>query len=155
VRIPVDQLLAGVSRTLLEEVLPELGSRRARGRLYACIDVLHNLERRVEPARAPLEEEARSIEAALRAAATRLAELGERERAATFESALAGWPDAPAQVRVEQARDALSRAFEALAAAPPAVGDAVRPLLGGHLAAQAIRDVSVLQATLLEEISRG
>jgi hypothetical protein len=33
--------------------------------------------------------------------------------------------------------------------------DALRPILGGHLAAQAVRDLGRLQPSLLEEISRG
>jgi hypothetical protein len=154
--LPVDLLLAGTARTLLEEVLPHLADRRARGQLYACVDVLRNLERRVEPAAAPLEEEAHSAETALAAAASRLAELGEAGLAARFRDDPAAWPAGPAAARAEAARAALSRAFVELRDAPDAAAQAVRPLLGGHLAAQAVRALSRLApGSLLEEISRG
>jgi hypothetical protein len=153
--IPVERLLAGVSKALLEQVLPHVAPRAARGQLYAAVDVLRNLERRLEWARAPREAEAASIEAALRGAAKRLRGAGDADRAERLEGAIAGWP-AEAEGRVEAARAALADAFEALAGAPPAFAEAARPLLGGHLAAQAVRDLAPLaQDSLLEEISRG
>jgi hypothetical protein len=154
-RIEVERLLAGVSKTLLEQVLPHVGPRAARGQLYAAVDVLRNLERRVEWARAPLEAETASIEAALRAAAARLRAAQAAALAARLEEPIDAWP-APAEERVAAARDALGAAFAALADAPPALADAVRALLGSHLAAQAVRDLAPLAPTsLLEEISRG
>jgi hypothetical protein len=154
--IPVERLLAGVSKALLEQVLPHVTPRAARGQLYAAVDVLRNLERRLEWARAPLEAETASIEAALRAAAEQLradaAGLAER-----LEAAPASWPAGDPAARVAAARATLAEAFDALAAAPPsAAAAAARPVLGGHLAAQAVRDLAPLaQGTLLEEISRG
>jgi hypothetical protein len=154
-RIPVERLLAAVSTTLLEQVLPHVESRAARGQLYAAVDVLRNLERRLEWTRGPIEAETASIEAALRGAAEQLRAAGEAALAARLADPIAGWPAAPEE-RVEAARAALGAAFAALAEAPPAAADAARPLLGGHLAAQSIRDIVPLaQGSLLEEISRG
>ena len=65
-------------------------------------------------------------------------------------------PPAPAPARVAALRaDRCVDAFARLDALPAARADALRPLLGGHLAAQAVRDVLRLQGSLLEEISRG
>lgn len=155
--ISVERLLAGVSRTLLEEVLPHLGPRAARGQLYAAVDVLRNLERRLEWARAPRLAEAESIASALRAAAAPLRAAGAAALAARWEAAPAAWPgeDEPT-ARAEAARATLAAAFAALAEAPAAAAEAARPLLGAHLAAQAVRDLAPLaQGSLLEEISRG
>jgi hypothetical protein len=154
-RIPVELLLAGVSRTLLEQVLPHVEARAARGQLYAAVEVLRNLERRVEWAQAPLVAEAASIEAALRAAAQRLRAEGADALAARLADPIGAWPPDP-EPRVAAARAALGAAFAALAEAPPALAAAAAPLLGGHLAAQAVRDLAPLaQGTLLEEVSRG
>jgi hypothetical protein len=155
-RIPVETLLAGVSRTLLQHVLPQVADRAARGQLYAAVDVLRNLERRVEWAHAPREAEAASIEAALRAASERLRASGADALAARLAAQVDAWPAGPAAERALAARAALADAFAALADAPAAAADAVRPLLGGHLAAQAVRELALLsQQSLLEEISRG
>jgi hypothetical protein len=155
VRIPVDTLLNGVSRTLLEQVLPHVASRSARGQLYAAVDVLRNAAKRLEWAAAPLAVEAESAEAALRTAAARLREAGAAAPAGRIEAHLDAWPAAPAGARAEAAREALAHAFAELDAVPPALGDAIRPILGGHLAAHAVRALALLQPSLLEEISRG
>ena len=63
--IPPEELLDGAVATLLESVLPALGTRFARGQLYAVVDVLRNLRDRVEPRCAALAAEAASAEAAL------------------------------------------------------------------------------------------
>jgi hypothetical protein len=151
-RIPPERLLAGIARTLVEEVLPHVEPRRARGQLYACVDVLRNLERRVEPARAPLEAEAASIEAALGGAAKALRAVADDARAAPIEAALGGWPSAPTE-RAAAARAALCEALEQLAGCELAT---LRAALGGHLARQALRDLAPLApGSLLEEISHG
>jgi len=153
--IPVERLLAGVSQALLEQVLPHVESRAARAQLYAAVEVLRNLERRIEWTREPLEVEAGSIESALRGAAGHLRGAGEAALSARLEGPIAGWPADPVE-RLAAARAALADAFAALADAPPAAAEAVRPLLGGHLAAQAVRDLAPLsQGFALEEISRG
>jgi hypothetical protein len=153
-RISVDLLLEGVARTLLEQVLPQLASRPARGQLFAAIDVLRNLARRVEPAQAPLAEEARSAEGALRGAADALRTNSAAALAARIEERIAAWP-ASVPARVVAARETLSQAFEWLDEAPAAAAAVAAPLLGGHLAAQALRALALLQPSMLEEISRG
>lgn len=154
-RIPVETLLNGVSRTLLEQVLPHVASRPARGQLYAAVDVLRNAAKRLDWSSAPLETEAQSAEGALRTAAARLREAGAVELAERIETRLPTWPAAPASARAVAARAELARVFEELEALPAGVADAVRPILGGHLAAQAVRALALLQPSLLEEISRG
>jgi len=154
-RIPAETLLNGVARTLLEQVLPHVQSRAARGQLYAAVDVLRNAARRLDWASAPLASEADSAEAALRSAAARLREAGEPALADRIDARLDAWPAAPAGRRAEAAREALSQTFVELVAVPPALAEAIRPILGGHLAAQAVRALSLLQPSLLEEISRG
>ena len=154
-RIPAEALLNGVSRTLLEQVLPHVASRTARGQLYAAIDVLRNAAKRLDWASETFETEARSAEAALRAAAARLREGDASDVAARVEGRIAGWPAAPSAARAHAARDELARVFEEFDALPAELADAVRPILGGHLAAQAVRALALLQPSLLEEISRG
>jgi len=152
-RVSPQALVAGVVRALQEQVLPHVASKTARGQLWAAIDVLRNLSGRVEPARAPLEEEARSAETALRAlveqARTRAAPLADE-----ITSRLDALPE-PIGARVASLRALLRDAFERLDALPTERGDALRALLGGHLAMQAVRDLAQLQPSLLDEISRG
>lgn len=154
-RVSPKALLDGVVRALQEQVLPHLESRTARGQLWAAIDVLRNLAGRIEASVAAFEEEARSAEAALHALAREARAAGVARLPAEIEAGVAALPAAPAGDRVAALRALLRDVFERLDALPPAQGDALRPLLGGHLAAQAVRDVLRLQGSLLEEISRG
>lgn len=154
-RVSPKALLDGVVRALQEQVLPNLASRAARGQLWAAIDVLRNLAGRIEASVAAFEEEARSAEGALGALAREAHATGVASLAVAIDTALAAAPPAPAAERVEALRAILRDAFERLDALPAARADALRPLLGGHLAAQAVRDVLRLQGSLLEEISRG
>jgi hypothetical protein len=154
-RISPKALLDGVVRALQEQVLPHVDSRTARGQLWAAIDVLRNLAGRIEACVAAFEEEARSAESALHALARESRAAGVSRLPAAIEAGIAALPAAPAGDRVAAVRALLRDVFEQLDALPPAQGDALRPLLGGHLAAQAVRDVLRLQGSLLEEISRG
>ena len=154
-RVSPQTLLEGVVRTLHDQVLPHLESRPARGQLWAAIDVLRNLGGRIEPAVAALEEEARSAADALGTLAVRLRDVGEAAFATGIERRLAEAPAEPASAHTDALRAALVDAFARLDALPAERADALRPLLGGHLAAQAVRDLSRLQPSLLEEISRG
>ena len=154
-RISPQTLLEGVERSLHDQVLPHLESRTARGQLWAAIDVLRNLGGRIEPAVAALEEEARSAANALGTLAVRLRDAGEVASAAEIERQLAEAPAEPANARTAALRAALVDAFARLDALPVESADALRPILGGHLAAQAVRDLARLQPSLLEEISRG
>jgi hypothetical protein len=149
-RVSPQALVAGVVRALQEQVLPQLASRTARGQLWAAIDVLRNLSARIEPATAPLEEEARSAETALRS----LARQAPAALATEIEARLAEAPAAPG-ARVETLRALLRDVFERLDALGEERAAALRPLLGGHLAAQVIRDLSRFQGSLLDEISKG
>jgi hypothetical protein len=155
-RLSVARLLEGVSQTLLEDVLPQVTDRPARGRLYAAVDVLRNLEKRVQWLEAPLAAEVESAGAALHAVAAGLREGGAPELATRLDAASGAWPGAPAEARAAAARAGRGAAFAVLAEAPPPLAAALRPLLGGHLAAQAVRDLALLApGSLLEEISRG
>ena len=154
-RISPQTLLEGVVRSLHDQVLPHLESRTARGQLWAAIDVLRNLGGRIEPAVAALEEEARSAANSLGMLALQLRDAGEAASAAEIERQLAEAPAEPANARSEALRAALVDAFARLDALPVERADALRPILGGHLAAQAVRDLARLQPSLLEEISRG
>jgi hypothetical protein len=154
-RVSPKALLDGVVRALQEQVLPHVDSRTARGQLWAAIDVLRNLAGRVEISTAAFEEEARSAEGALGALAREAHATGAGPLAAAIDAALATAPPAPAPARVAALREILRDAFARLDTLPAAQADALRPLLGGHLAAQAVRDVLRLQGSLLEEISRG
>ena len=154
-RVSPQTLLEGVVRSLHDQVLPHLESRPARGQLWAAIDVLRNLGGRIEPAVAALEEEARSAANALGTLAGRLRDAGEATFAAEIERQLAAAPAEPGDARTQAMRAALVGAFARLDTLPAESADALRPILGGHLAAQAVRDVSRLQPSLLEEISRG
>ena len=153
-RVAPQSLIEGVVRALHEQVLPHVDSRVARGQLWAAIDVLRNLAARVELAAEPLEAEATS-------AATALAALADQVRgddaafAADVARQIADAPAAPASARADALRTAFAGALARLDALPPARADALRPILGGHLAAQAVRDLARLQPSLLEEISRG
>lgn len=151
-RVSPQALIDGVARSLHEQVLPHVDSRPARGQLWAVIDVLRNLSGRVEFAIAPLEEEALSAASVLATLVARLRDAGLEAPAAAIEARVAA---APASAHTDALRDALVAAFAELDALPTATADALRPILGGHLAAQAVRALANLQPSLLEEISRG
>src|SRR5207244_2187595 len=91
--VPIEVLIDGVVRTLIESVLPDVGGRFARGQLYAAVDVLRNLRDRVDAKVALDEAEASSAAVALERAIASLP------------------PDAAAPLRV---------ALDHAAAAPPA-----------------------------------
>jgi hypothetical protein len=157
VRIPPETLVDGCVQTLQERVLPALASKYARGQLYAVVDVLRNLRDRIEEKSALLAAEAESAAAALARAAVALRAGGADAAAvgAQISAAIAAAPAGP----LERRRDALNEVFvQALAGldalAEPAA-EAAHAALGGHLAAQAVRDLMVLKPSMLEEISRG
>ena len=155
--IPPEELLDGAVATLLEAVLPALGTRFARSQLYAVVDVLRNLRDRVEPRCAGLAAEAASAEAALRRAAEALRPTAPAA-AESLSRGLDALPAAPIAARLEALGPALVAAFETLESLPPAAAEAAvlaRSALAGHLAAQALRDLAPLKPSLLAEISRG
>jgi hypothetical protein len=154
VLIPPEALIDGCMRTLLESVLPDVGSRFARGQLYAVADVLRNLRDRVEPKASLAEAESKSAADALAAAIAALSEAGAGEAAARLRSAAAAAP-ASAVARAAALESAVTLAFEALEAVPPAAGEAARRALVAHLVQQTLRDVAQLKPSLLNEISKG
>ena len=154
-RVSPQILIDGVARTLHEQVLPHVASRSARGQLWAVIDVLRNLSGRVEPVVAALEVESDSASGALGTLAARLRDAGHEALATATEARVAAAPAAPASARNDALRAALVAAFADLDALPADAADSLRPILGGHLAAQAVRGLANLQPSLLDEISRG
>ena len=154
-RIAPQTLIEGVVRTLHEQVIPHVESGTARGQLWAAIDVLRNLGGRIEAAIAPQQEESRSATAALTTLAARLRDAGEDLLAAEIERQIADAPAVPVAAQVEALRATLGFAFAQLDTLAAERADALRPILGGHLAAQGVRGLAALQPSLLEEISRG
>jgi len=156
-RIPPEELVDGCVRTLQERVLPALSSRFARGQLYAVIDVLRNLRDRVEEKSALLKAEADSAADALARASEALRAGSAAATAAAEEiaAAVAAAPADPLASRRGALNEAFVRALERIDALSEPSADAAHAALGGHLAAQAIRDIVTLKPSLLEEISRG
>ena len=148
-RIPLERLIDGVVETLRTAVAPAVGSRYARGQLFAAVDVLANLRDRIEEKAALLDAEAASAEAAVAAAADAL-----RAAGLAPPPAVAPADDGPAG-RAVAARAALVQAIERLASAPPDVAAPALAAIGGHLAGQALRDLQTFKVSLLNEISKG
>ena len=146
--IPLETLLDGLVRTLTESVLPDVGSRFARGQLYATIDVLRNLRDRIEPKAALLADEAESAAAALERVA---AVLDDRP----LHDALAAAARAPLDARVVALRAALVDVLARIDALPDERAREARAAVNAHLAAQAMRDLAVVKPSLLSEISKG
>ncbi|MFI5216011.1 MAG: hypothetical protein ACHQ3O_05655 [Candidatus Limnocylindria bacterium] len=150
--IPIERLIDGCLHTLREEVLPEVASRAVRGRVWAVLDVLHNLRDRIEESRAPAETEAESAADALRRLAAARREGADPEGAARLEQALAAAPEGPPGARAAALRAALA---DAIAARPEGLAPPERDALRAHLAAQSLRDLAPLKPSLLAEISKG
>src|SRR5207249_10188857 len=131
--VPIEMLIDGVVRTLVEAVLPDVSSRFARGQLYAAVDVLRNLRDRVDVKTALLEAEATS-------AATALERVVAATRAARVAEALAAAPEAPLEDRVVALRAALVTALEVIDALAPDPAESARAAVAEHLAAQTLRD---------------
>ena len=146
--IPLETLLDGLVRTLTESVLPDVGSRFARGQLYAVVDVLRNLRDRIEPRADLLAAEAESAAAALERAAAVL-------DAQPLREALAAAAGVPLATRVVALRAALVDALGRIDALPDDRAREARAALNAHLAAQAMRDLMVVKPSLLSEISKG
>ena len=151
--IPLERLIDGCLQTLREEVLPEVASRAVRGRVWAVLDVLHNLRDRIEEKRAPAETEAQSAEEALLRLAAALRAGPDPEGAADIERALAAAPEGPPAARACGAARGCWRARSRRG--PRGSAEAERDALRAHLAAQAVRDLALLKPSLLAEISKG
>jgi hypothetical protein len=146
--IPLETLLDGLERTLTASVLPDVGSRFARGQLYAVVDVLRNLRDRIEPKAELLAAEAESAAAALERVAAVL-------DAQPLREALAAAAGVPLATRVVALRAALVDALGRIDALPDDRAREARAAVNAHLAAQAMRDLAVVKPSLLSEISKG
>lgn len=153
--VPVDTLIAGVVHTLKTHVLPEVGTGFARGQLFAVIDVLQNLENRVEEKAELHAMEADSAAAALARVVAVLRAGGQPAAAAAVAGDLAAVPAEPPHARTAAVRAAVLRALERLGDLPAPVADAARTALGEYLGVQATRDVALLKPSLLNAISKG
>ena len=153
--IPIERLVDGLVQTLLEHVLPDVGSRYARGQLYAVVDVLRNLCDRIDERPALLEAEATSAESALLSAASSLRTGPGAEAAARIEAALAAAPASPLAERLAALRGAVVLALHAIDDLPPESAEPARVTLSTHLGSQALREVTLLKPSLLAEISGG
>ena len=153
--IPVETLIDGCMRTLSEDVLPNVDSRFARGRLYAVMDVLNNMRDRIEQKASLLAAESDSASAALEQIAAALREAGHEQQARGVEAALGAAPADPPAERAAALRRALVSAIDALYDLPSEMPEAARAALGAHLGPQAVRDVITLKPSLLSEISKG
>jgi hypothetical protein len=153
--IPVETLIDGCMRTLREDVLPNVESRFARGRLYAVMDVLNNMRDRVERKASLLATESDSASTALEQITAALREAGHEQQARGIEEALGAAPADPPAERTAALRGALVAAIDALYDLPTEMPEAARDALGAHLGPQAVRDVLTLKPSLLSEISKG
>jgi hypothetical protein len=156
--VPVEQLIDGVVLALREEVLPAVTSARARGRLWAALDVLNNLRDRVEPKAWLLAAEAESAAEALEACAAALRRAEHPADADAVASDLAAAPTLAGGAGIGERATALrvlvARALRRLDVLGDEASSARAPL-ESHLASQALRDVMMVKPSLLTEISKG
>jgi hypothetical protein len=157
VRLPPALLLAGVARTLEDDVLPALADRAVRGRVYAALEVLANVQDLVEWKAEVREEELASAAAALAECARRLDAIGRGAEATRLRDAVA------AAARLGD-REARGHALEVALVEALRVGDDARDQPGivdaltavrAHLVNQALRDLLRTQRPLLDRISQG
>ncbi len=149
--IPVERLVDGIVATLRDAVMPDVGTRFARGQLYAVLDVLQNLRDRIEPKAELVTMEADSAATAL----ARVVDALGRERAATVAQVLDATAAEPPASRVMALRAAVVAALALVADGTDDAAATARAALGEHLAAQALRDVALLKPSLLQEMSKG
>jgi hypothetical protein len=152
VLIPLERLIDGCMQTLRDEVLPEVASRAVRGRVWAVLDVLHNLRDRIEEKAAPAAAEIASAQETLGRLAQARRAAGDGDGAAAIERALGQAPAEPAIARAAALRAVLA---DAIGARPQPPSPAEEEALRAHLAPQALRDLALLKPPLLAEISKG
>jgi len=153
--IPLEELVDGLVRTLTEVVLPDVGTRFARGQVYAVVDVLRNLRDRIEERAEILLAEADAAASALAGAATALRAAGAPAAAERIDRTLATAVDLPAAPRVAALRAAVVATLETVDGLATRTGEPARRALGAYLVAQAMTDVTRSKPSLLGEISRG
>jgi hypothetical protein len=156
-RLPPAVILAGVARTLEEDVLPAVESRAARGLVFTALEVLANLQDLVEWRVDVREEELATAAAALGEAAARFEECGLAADAARVRDAVAA-----AECLADRAArgHALDAALEDVFVVAdrererPGI-DAAHAAVRVHIVNQTIRDVMRAQRPLLNRISQG
>ncbi len=157
-RLPPATLLAGVARTLEDDVLPAVGDRSVRGLVFAAIEVLANVQDLVAWRPEVRDEELASAAAALTDVAARFEALGLRDAADEIRRACSA-ADAIADVEERGAAldAALGRALVLSDEARGSAGDADAALapVRTHLVNQALRDLFRIQRPLLNRISQG
>ena len=150
-------ILAGVARTLEEDVLPAIGDRAARGLVFTALELLANVQDLVEWRAEVREEELASAATALGEAAARLDDVGLAADAARVR-------DAVAAVARDGDREARGRALDAALEDVLVVADreharagidAVHAAVRVHLVNQIVRDLMRAQRPLLDRISQG
>jgi hypothetical protein len=153
--LSIEQLMDGALATLRDEVLPNLESARARGRLYCVLDLLGNLRDRIGFRESMFLDETRSATEAIESFRVALIDRGLVSEARGVEAAVTATATAVSpQERTEAMRAIVTRCIRI--AADAAVGDrALFAPLEKHLCDQAIRDVILLKPTQLNELSRG
>jgi hypothetical protein len=156
-RLPPAVVLAGVARTLEEDVLPAVASRAARGLVFTALEMLANVQDLVEWRTDVREEELASAAAALGEAAAHLQRVGLVADAARVRDAVTA-----ADRLVD--REARGRALDAALEDVFIVADRERKRPGieaahaavrAHVVNQAVRDVMRAQRPLLNRISQG
>lgn len=153
--IPVETLIGGVIHTLKTDVLSAVQPGFARGQLFAALDVLQNLQDRVEEKAELHTVEADSAHAALTKVVAVLRDAGATDVLAQVEVTITGAPAAPPHARSAGLRAALVQTLDALEGLPAETANAARAAIGEHLAVQAMRDVANLKPSMLNEISKG
>jgi hypothetical protein len=156
-RLPPALVLAGVARTLEEDVLPAVGDRAARGLVFTAIEVLANVQDLVEWRIDLRDEELTGAATALAEAAGRLEAIGLTAESARLRGVLAAAQAIPEREGRGRALDAALA--DALVAADgahgrPGIADALGPVRA-HLVNQTIRDLMRTQRPLLNRISQG
>ena len=155
--ITLERLIDGCIHTLRDDVMPEVGTRVARGQVWAVIDILQNMRNRIEEKAELCEAESVSAEQALAQLVSALREAGAGSDAEALECARADAPAGPPAERMLALRAALVQAVDALYALPSqdALPEAARAALVAHLGPQAVRNVLPLTRSKLNEISKG
>ncbi|SRR6266404_8137411 len=156
-RLPPAAILAGVARTLEDDVLPAVADRAARGLVFTALELLANVQHLVEWRADVREEEVAGAAAALAEAAEHLDRIGLVADAARIRDAIAVANDLTD-------REARGCALDAALADVFVVADRERERPGieaahaavrAHVVNQALRDVMRAQRPLLNRISQG
>jgi hypothetical protein len=156
-RLPPALVLAGVARTLEEDVLPAIGDRAARGLVFTAIEVLANVQDLVEWRTDLRDEELTGAATALAETAARFDAIGLAAEGARLRGAAAAAQALP--TRDDRGRALDAALADALVAADgaherPAIEDALAPVRA-HLVNQTLRDLMRTQRPLLNRISQG